>query len=145
METPDGPLQSAENEGRAADEQSRGTPIVSDIEVMDLGAALDRVGGDAVLLAEIAKLFLQEYPTQVAAIQAAVAAGNAPELERAAHSLKGSVANFAAPAVVDAARALEELGRERRLDSAAQLTAVLERRLEQLRVPLAQLAAEPNQ
>ena len=110
----------------------------------DRAAALDRVGGDAVLLAEIAKLFLEEYPTQLAAIRAAVAAGNAPELERAAHSLKGSVANFAAPAVVEAARMLEQIAREARLETAGELAAVLEQQLEQLRVPLVQLAAERN-
>ena len=131
METPDRPVQRAKNEDSSADEQGRGMPNVT---VMDRAAALDRVGGDAVLLAEIAKLFLEEYPTQLAAIRAAVAAGNAPELERAAHSLKGSVANFAAPAVVETARMLEQIAREARLESAGELAAVLEQQLEHLRV-----------
>ncbi len=79
--------------------------------VLDREAALDRVGGDAELLAEIARLFLEEYPSMIAAIRQAVASGNALALEHSAHSLKGSVANFAADSAWQKAFELEKIGR----------------------------------
>ncbi len=78
---------------------------------LDYAVALERLGGDEELLQEVAQLFLDEYPTLMSEIQQAVAAGNARRLERAAHSLKGSVANFGADVAVQAALALEKIGR----------------------------------
>src|ERR1044071_5759624 len=81
-------------------------------------AALDRVGGDEELLAEIARLFLEDYPRMVADIRDAIAAGDALGLEHAAHSLKGSVANFSADPARDAAFELEKIGRSKNLSLA---------------------------
>lgn len=80
--------------------------------------ALERVGGDEELLREIAGLFLEDYPSLVSKIQGALAASDAHELERAAHSLKGSVANFGSEAAYQAAFDLEQIGRSRKLDHA---------------------------
>jgi CheY-like chemotaxis protein len=74
-------------------------------------AALAAVGGDRDLLRELAEMFLEAGPGQLAAVRDAAARGDAKELERAAHTLKGGAATFAAPAVVDAAWALERRGR----------------------------------
>ncbi len=78
---------------------------------LDRDLALSRVGGDAVLLKEIAALFLEDYPNALAEIRAAAARGDSTGVERAAHGLKGSVANFGAQAAVDAAFQLEQMGR----------------------------------
>lgn len=56
----------------------------------------------------------------IAAIQDALDAGDAQALQRAAHTLKGSIANFGAKAATEAALALEELGRAERLEEAAE-------------------------
>jgi HPt (histidine-containing phosphotransfer) domain-containing protein len=89
-------------------------------------AALDRVGGDEELLAEIARLFIEDYPRMIDDIRAAVAANDATNLEHAAHALKGSVANFGADPARDAAFELEKMGRSRDLSSAAAALARLE-------------------
>ncbi len=73
--------------------------------------ALERVGGDRELLQEVARLFLDDAARSLGEIEAAIAAGNAKLLEREAHSLKGSVANFGADPVVKAALALEQMGK----------------------------------
>jgi HPt (histidine-containing phosphotransfer) domain-containing protein len=82
--------------------------------------ALERVGGDEELLREIAGLFLEDYPSLISQIQQSLATSDAHALERAAHSLKGSVANFASEAAYQAAFDLEQIGRSRKLDRAAE-------------------------
>ena len=52
-------------------------------------------------------------PKLLDGIRGAAERGDAQGMERAAHKLKGSVANFAAPAAYDAALRLEVMGRER--------------------------------
>jgi two-component system, sensor histidine kinase and response regulator len=77
--------------------------------------ALERVGGDEELLREIAGLFLEDYPSLITKIEEAVAKQDAHNLERAAHSLKGSVANFGSDAAYQAALDLEQIGRSKNL------------------------------
>jgi HPt (histidine-containing phosphotransfer) domain-containing protein len=81
-------------------------------QIFDREAALARVGDDEELLAELVKIFLDDYPSNLREIESALHAGNPNQLERAAHTLKGAVANFGAEAVVQEAFALECLGRK---------------------------------
>jgi HPt (histidine-containing phosphotransfer) domain-containing protein len=108
-------------------------------QVLDRATALARVGGDIDLLKEIAALFLDEYPQALVDIHAALATGDAFKLERSAHGLKGSVANFGAPAAVDAAFQLEQFGRAHKLDQAPPALAVLERTLACLHTELSSI------
>lgn len=87
----------------------------------DRAAVLDNLGGDESLLAEIGGIFIAEWPGNLARLRAALAAGDAEGLRRAAHSVKGSVANFSADHAVQAARELEYAGRDNRLAEAPQL------------------------
>ena len=103
---------------------------------LDRQVALSRVGGDVELLKEIAVLFLEDYPKSLADLRDAAARDDAKALERAAHGLKGSVANFGAAAAFEAARALEEFGRARNLAPAAALIAQLDQALATLRIEL---------
>ena len=98
-------------------------------QVLDRAAAMARVGGDLDLLKEIAALFLDEYPRTLDEIHKALAAGDAKTLERSAHGLKGSVANFGASAAVDAAFQLEQLGHTHKLDQVPPALTALERTL----------------
>ena len=75
---------------------------------------LARVGGDLELLAEISRLFVDDAPRHLDRIRQALDARDAESLRRAAHGLKGAAANFDADGVVNAARALEEIGRTAR-------------------------------
>ena len=87
--------------------------------------ALERVGGDEELLREIAVLFLEDYPSLMSKIQKAIVVNDACGLERAAHSLKGSVANFGSDAAYQAALDLEQIGRSRNLEGVADALAHL--------------------
>ena len=103
---------------------------------IDRPLALSRVGGDIELLREIAGLFLDDYPRVLAELRVAVGQGDARGVEHAAHGLKGSVANFGAQAAVDAALALETLGRSGRLDGWEPMLQTLELALQTLRPEL---------
>lgn len=114
----------------------------SQMLMLNLQQALERVGGDEDLLREIARLFLDECPRLMTEIQQAIEAGDSRRMERAAHSLKGSVANFGAEPVVKAALDLETMGRAGDLARADQGFLELSRHLEKLQPQLASLASE---
>jgi two-component system sensor histidine kinase/response regulator len=80
-------------------------------EVVDREVALARVDGDEGLLADLAKLFCEESPKLLSAVQDAVAKRDTAALKRAAHSLKGSISTFAAQDATEAALRLEDLAR----------------------------------
>jgi len=106
---------------------------------IDRDVALLRVGGDAELLKEIAQLFLEDYPKSMHDLRMAADGGDAKCVERAAHGLKGSVANFGAEAAVEAARTLENMGRAQDLREVEQVIRSLELALAALRPELESL------
>jgi two-component system sensor histidine kinase/response regulator len=114
-------------------EPQKDAPVTAAI---DREVALSRVGGDAELLKEIAELFIEDYPKAMEEIRHAADAGDAKGLERSAHGLKGSVSNFGAAAAVDAARALESMGRAHQLAEVQQVILSLELALAALRPEL---------
>jgi HPt (histidine-containing phosphotransfer) domain-containing protein len=104
--------------------------------LLDRELALDRVGGDGELLKEIAVLFLETYPEALEEIRDATTRQDAKALERSAHGLKGSVANFGAPTAVESARNLEYMGRDSKLDHAPLELRNLEQTLAALKLEL---------
>lgn len=95
-------------------------------KAMDMEVALSHVDGDAGFLAELAEVFLQDYPRLMEELQRSIRHGNHPELQRAAHTLKGRLAFFGINKVRDQAFALEMMGREGNVENAAQALAELE-------------------
>jgi HPt (histidine-containing phosphotransfer) domain-containing protein len=87
-------------------------------DLLDAPALLARFGGDREFLQEIAALALEDCPRLVSEIRSAVSSADAESLQRAAHTLKGCVANFGAEPVRQAAFRLEKLGRSGHLDAA---------------------------
>ena len=106
--------------------------VGAQLRQLDEAVALNRVGGDADLLREVAELFLSDYPHLLEEIRSAVSAGNASALEHSAHSLKGSVATFGAQQAFDAALTLEQQGRAGSLAGAGEALQKLETALTQL-------------
>jgi two-component system, sensor histidine kinase and response regulator len=108
--------------------------------LIDRAMILDRVGGDEDLLREITSIFLSEYPGLIEEIASAVAKWDSKQLERAAHSLKGSVANFGAQGATEAAYRLETIGRNGSLKEAPSALRDLLFHFQQLQPYLARLA-----
>lgn len=109
-------------------------------QLFDREAALARVGDDEELLAELVKIFLDDYPNNMSAIDEAVAKQDPPKLERAAHTLKGAVANFGADAVVKEAFELERQGRSGDLSHASENLTRLHAVIQQLDYELRPIA-----
>lgn len=107
--------------------------------IFDLSVALERMGGDEEILKEIAALFVEDSPEQLQRIRQAIDAGNAQALERAAHTLKGSVSNFGAESAVKAAFALEMMGREGNLTQAQEHFDTLEAHILEVQSALSKL------
>jgi HPt (histidine-containing phosphotransfer) domain-containing protein len=85
------------------------------IDTVDL---MIRVGGDSLLFTEVLAVFAEQCPEQLAAIREAVDAKHGARICKTAHALKGAAANVGARALADAARTLEQIGEEGRLDAA---------------------------
>jgi HPt (histidine-containing phosphotransfer) domain-containing protein len=116
-------------------------PASSESPPLDLQVFLRMLRGDAALAAAMAALFLSECPHQLDAVRTAVAAADARALEQAAHSLRGSLGNFAANEATAAAARLEAFGRSGDLSQAAGALLTLEAAIERLTPALREIAA----
>jgi len=90
---------------------------------------------DKEIVAEIIDIFLGEYNDRLKSISESISTNNFQDLKFAAHSLKGVVANFAAPSVQEQAKILEQKGTE---EDTENLTEVFE----ELKTLTLQLAEE---
>jgi CheY-like chemotaxis protein len=80
--------------------------------------ALERLGGDTELLADVIRIFLEDCPQRLAAIKAAVDSRDADAIRATAHALKGAASNLSATGLFEAAQVMERIGAESRLDAA---------------------------
>lgn len=90
-------------------------------------------GDDSEVLHSIATMFLETYPQLLDEIRNAISVMSAGDLERSAHSLKGSVGNFCTGKAMEIAASLEAMGRTRDFANAEEALMALEfemRRLE---------------
>ena len=101
-------------------------------DVFDRAAALTFVGGDHDLLDELLAIFTKDAPAQMEAIREAIAAGDAAELMRVAHTLKGALKVLGATAAAARAQRLEALGRAGDVREAGEMGAALGREVNRL-------------
>jgi len=123
---PQAQLQAAERARRVGEERA---------------AALERLGGDETLLAEILGLMREGIPRRVGEIRAALADGDCTALYRAAHKLKGSLGYFEARGATVAVEQIEAIAAEKRLAEAQELYPELESRFAELSKLVEELAA----
>ncbi|MBI4799471.1 MAG: PAS domain S-box protein, partial [Desulfarculus sp.] len=102
-----------------------------------------RFENDQELIRQLAGIFLEECPKLLQQAQEALAAGDVAALAVAAHTLKGSVGYFEAPAASQAALALEKLARAGQLDQAAPALEHMRRVLEGVTSELASYLEGP--
>jgi CheY-like chemotaxis protein len=106
--------------------------------ILDHQLALSRVGGDQALLRDLGMLFRGESAKLLATIRDAAERNDFDTLQRAAHSLKGSVATFAAEDAFDAAFKLERLARSEEWDGIGDAISTLGAEIERVMVALAE-------
>ena len=96
---------------------------MTDSSVIDsavLGDLLASVGGDTSFLEELIDTYLSDAPSLLAQLDAGLAARNADEFRRAAHSLKSTSASLGARGLSATAKEMEMMGKAGTLDGAAE-------------------------
>ena len=90
-------------------------------------AYLRQLGGsDENFVHDLIALYVEDAGQRIAAIKAALAAGDATEMASAAHALKSSAGNMGAMTVRAIAEVIEQIGRKGSIDGAAEEAAKLE-------------------
>jgi two-component system, sensor histidine kinase and response regulator len=102
------------------------------LPVVDWSVAQERLGGGADVLREFSDLVKSQTPTLLSDVRRAIEARDFKLLRRSAHTLKGSVSYFGAEPLVQAALALENLGRSESLDGSTEMLATLEQELDRV-------------
>jgi len=110
--------------------------------VVDWEAAVSHFEGDVELLKEIAEMFLEESPVLMYQMREALNLGDCSALERAAHTLKGSVGNFAAKPAYEAALKVESVGRDNEMRHADKAYRRLEEEIARLKPVLTSLGRD---
>ncbi|MEZ5989625.1 MAG: Hpt domain-containing protein [Planctomycetota bacterium] len=108
--------------------------------LIDWPTLLEDMGGDEEILLEIVELFLEYVDDQVEDLGEALDAGDPARLDRAAHKLKGSVAQFGYEPARVLAYELEEAGKAGRATGLGDVQARLLGELDRLRGELRRFA-----
>lgn len=103
------------------------------MQPLDLSLALKAADGDIDLLHEVVEAFLEEYPTLLAQLEPALQTGDSAIVQRASHTIKGTLRLFGNVAARDLAGRLEELGASGSLENATETYESLKQSLETLR------------
>jgi two-component system, sensor histidine kinase and response regulator len=106
---------------------------------LDIDGLLNRVEQDRGIAREIADVFLQDVPNQLAAIEHAMQTEDVDALRRAAHALKGASACAGANCVREHALQLETAAHGANLDYVAGVLASLKSQIAAYRVLLEQV------
>jgi two-component system, sensor histidine kinase and response regulator len=136
------PTPAAQPSGPAASPAADAGPVAP--PCWNRAEALDRLDGDEELLHELCVIYLKESPNLLQQLRHALAQGDSKAMNRAAHSLKGEVSYLSAARATQAARRLEDLGRDGDLSQAPEAIAGLERELETLRSTIQEFAGVPQ-
>jgi PAS domain S-box-containing protein len=107
------------NAGSPPPEPPAPEPLTASTERLhDAAGTLERLGGDAELLAEVTEIYIASVPTHLAALASALERAHAEGVYREAHALKGATATFEAPSVYTAIAELEACGKRGDLQAA---------------------------
>lgn len=87
---------------------------VSDFRFVQTATFLETLGGDTAVCLEIVETALQECEEQIAVISGFTTGSSCAAVARAAHSLRGAAATFAATSFVELLGAIESAGAKNR-------------------------------
>jgi two-component system sensor histidine kinase/response regulator len=101
-----------------------------------------RFSGNQELKHQLMQVFLEEYPVLMKDVRQAVDMADSEALARAAHTLKGSLGYFEAPAASQAAFEMEKLGRAEKMEKARVALPRLEDEMQRVRDELGGLLGD---
>jgi HPt (histidine-containing phosphotransfer) domain-containing protein len=119
--------------------QKQNDTISDEKEILDRDKILEQTGANEETLKEIVELFTVESAKLMKRIRDAITNEDASELQRAAHTLKGSIRIFGARRSAAAALQLETMGRDKNLADAEEAWQVLVKEIERLKPMLKDL------
>jgi len=96
----------------------------------DYEQTLRAVGGDVNLLQELVSLFEKDYPLQLSSMKESLKSGNADEIRKISHRIKGSIGNLGSLKGYNIAAEIEEKAKSNILEGLNKLTAELENEIE---------------
>jgi CheY-like chemotaxis protein len=116
----------------------KAAPLTSgdDEPCLDWQGALKILENDEGLLIELVEMYFDQFPVLMAEIEEAIAGSKASDLQRAAHTLKGSANIIGGRAVAAAALRLEHIGRDAELDAAPPALRALKAKVPELEAAL---------
>jgi signal transduction histidine kinase/DNA-binding response OmpR family regulator len=117
-----------------------GEPVMADRAVIDMERLRSAVDGDGALMRDVVALFLKEYPAMMEEIRRAIDRKDGSLLDWAAHSLKGTVANFGARGAYELALGLEMMGKRSDLEGADEGFSILAEEMDRLKDALENIA-----
>ena len=103
------------------------------MQPLDLSLALKATDGDLDLLHDVVEAFLEEYPTLLAELEPALKAGDCAVVQRASHTIKGTLRLFGNVPSRELAERLEEMAASDSLVDAPKTFESLKKSLESLR------------
>ncbi len=106
--------------------------------MVDLEAALKRVGNDRKCFGQLVDYFLEDYSGLVSRLREAIRKGDGPAVALTAYRLKRLVANFDLPDIVELAEVVERAGNERDLATAGASVDLLDVQIARLQEALAE-------
>ncbi len=109
---------------------------------MDLSIALAHVEGDLQLLAELAAMFVCDYPRFLDEAHESILRSDYATVEREAHTLKGRMAFFGILPLSEKAFELEMMGRKQDLSRALQLLSEIDAEMKSILPQFESLARE---
>ena len=110
-----------------------GGPGLDERTTFDQAEALEGLGGDERLLAEILILFVDDFPRLLAGMRESVTTGDAAMLARLSHNVVGAAGHLGAPAVIASANQLQAMGKAGDLAGAGDVVQILDREFERFR------------
>ena len=119
--------------------QDPSTEFMGEAETIDREFVLQQMGGNTETLETVVGVFTVECPKLMKGIRSAITAGNPSELQRAAHTLKGSIQLFGLKRPAEATLQLETMGRNQDLAGAEAVWLTLEQEVDRLMPMLADL------
>ncbi len=97
--------------------------------LLDRASLLEGVGGDARLLRQLVRIFLDDSPGLLHAVRAAIDAREPDTLRKTAHALKGATGHFSRHGTYDVALTLERMGQRGDFAGVEEVFVALEKQL----------------
>ena len=104
----------------------------TDVKIFDREALMARLCDDEELLSEVVEVYLEDTPHQIETLRNAHRDGDADQIARQGHAIKGSSSNVSAMEMRRIAFEIEKAGKDGALEKVSELLVLLEENFQEL-------------